>query len=340
MRSSEAMIESGTHISSQAHLGATIMAALSERFRKWVFISPATLLLCAAGIAQVTSKAPASATSSGAEQGISLASRGRCAEALPILKKAVAQTADKKLKYDVLMSMAHCAMALEQTETAVRTLLDLNRSFPQDPEVLYLTTHYYSDLALRASHELAATASSSPQAQQLEAEAFESQGEWDKAITQYRMILEQNPQRHGIHYRMGRLFLTRTPPDSEDAKRELEEELKVDPSSAAAEFLLGEIARQSGEWENAIGHFDKAAKLDQGFTEAYLALGMSMNSAGKFSDAVAPLESYVKMQPDDPAGHYQLATAYARTGRKQDAQGQMVLQQKTAARTPGATAQP
>jgi len=27
------------------------------------------------------------------------------------------------------------------------------------------------------------------------------------------MILEQNPERHGIHYRLGRLFLTKTPPD-------------------------------------------------------------------------------------------------------------------------------
>ncbi len=154
------------------------------------------------------------------------------------------------------------------------------------------------------------------------------------------MILEQNPQRHGIHYRLGRLFLTKTPPDSENAKKELEEELKIDPSSAASEFLLGEIARQSGQWEDAIGHFEKAAKLDEGFIEAYLALGMSMNSAGKFTDAVAPLESYVKMQPDDPAGHYQLATAYARTGRKQDAQRQMVLQQETAAKAPRTPAQP
>jgi tetratricopeptide (TPR) repeat protein len=315
------------------------MDSVPERFRKWILISGAALVLCGAGIAQVTSKAPASATSSGAERGISLAAKGRCAEALPILKKA-GQITDKKLKYDVLMSMARCAMGLEQTETAVRTLLDLNRSFPQDPEVLYLTTHYYSDLALRASHELAATAPSSPQAQQLEAEAFESQGEWDKAITQYRMILEQNSQRHGIHYRLGRLFLTKAPPDSESAKKELGEELKVDPSSAASEFLLGEIARQSGQWDDAIGHFDKAAKLDEGFIEAYLALGMSMNSAGKFTDAVAPLESYVKMQPEDPAGHYQLATAYARTGRKQDAQRQMVLQQETAAKAPRPPAQP
>ena len=319
---------------------AQTMDSAAERFRKCILICGAAVLLCGGGIAQVTSQTSASAASSGAERGIQLASKGRCSEALPILKKAVAQITDKKLKYDALMSIVHCAMGLEQTEIAVRTLLDLNRTFPNDPEVLYLTTHYYSDLALKASHELAATAPSSPQAQQLEAEAFESQGEWDKAIAQYRMILEQNPQRHGIHYRLGRLFLTKTSPDVENAKKELGEELKIDPGSAASEFLLGEIARQGGQWEDAIGHFDKAAKLDEGFIEAYLALGMSRNSAGKFSDAVAPLESYVKMQPDDPAGHYQLATAYARMGRKQDAQRQMALQQETAAKAPRLPAQP
>src|SRR5450755_2810206 len=56
--------------------------------------------------------------------------------AAPILKKAVAQITDKNLKYDRLMSTARCAMGLEQTDTTVRALLDLNRSFPQDPEVL------------------------------------------------------------------------------------------------------------------------------------------------------------------------------------------------------------
>jgi Flp pilus assembly protein TadD len=61
---------------------------------------------------------------------------------------------------------------------------------------------------------------------------------------------------------------------------------------------------------------------------------MSLNSAGKFSDAVAPLQSYVKLQPGDPAGHYQLATAYARTGRKQDAEREMTLQREAMAKSP------
>jgi tetratricopeptide (TPR) repeat protein len=252
-----------------------------------------------------------------------------------LLKTEAAQIANKSLKYDVLMSTARCAMGLEQTETAVRAVLDLNRDFPHDPEVLYLTTHYYSELAMRASRTLAETAASSPQAQQLEAEAFESQGDWDKAIAEYRKILEQNSRQHGIHYRLGRIFLIKNPPDPENSKKELEEELKIDPNSAASEFLLGETARQAGQWDEAIARFSKAAKLDDGFDEAYLALGMSLSSAGKFAEAIAPLESYVKRQPADPAGHYQLGTAYSRTGRKEEAQREMQLQQETAAKAPG-----
>jgi hypothetical protein len=133
---------------------------IADRFHNLAFIG-AVILLCVTANGQANSKAPFPGGSSGAERGIALASRGRCKEALPILKKASAETTTKDLKYDVLLSTARCAIGLEQTETAVRTLLDLNRSFSKDPEVLYLTTHYYSELALKASHELAAAAPSS-----------------------------------------------------------------------------------------------------------------------------------------------------------------------------------
>jgi predicted Zn-dependent protease len=275
-----------------------------------------------------------------AERGISLASKGRCKEALPILKKVGSQTADKNLKYDVLMSTARCAMSVDQTDTAVRALLELNREFPRDPEVLFNMTHYYSDLASRASQELAASAPGSAQAEQLEAESLEAQGDLDKAATEYRKIIEQYPQRRGIHYRLARLLLSKTPPDVENAKKELNEELKADPNNAAAEFVLGETARQSGQWDDAAAHFARAAKIDEGFQEAYLALGMSLNSAGRFEEALAPLETYVKMQPGDPAGHYQLGTAYTRTGHKQEAQHEMSLQQQTAAKSPSTPSQP
>jgi tetratricopeptide (TPR) repeat protein len=282
----------------------------------------------------VAQKASGADASSSAQRGVSLAAKGRCQEALPILKKAASHLPDKQLKYRAVMSTARCAMSLDQTATAVEALLVLNREFPHDLDVLYSTTHFYSELASRAAQELAATAPTSHQAEQLEAEAFESQENWDRAIAEYRKILEQEPRLGGIHYRIGRIFLSKSPADAEGAKAEFNEEVKIDPDSAAAEFMLGEIARQAGQWDEAIGHFSRAAKLDEGFQEAYLALGMSLNSAGKFSDAITPLRSYVKMQPGDPAGHYQLATAYARTGQKLEAEREMALQQEAAAKNP------
>jgi Flp pilus assembly protein TadD len=79
-------------------------------------------------------------------------------------------------------------------------------------------------------------------------------------------------------------------------------------------------------------------KLDSGFTEAYLALGMSLVAGGKYSDAVAPLEHNVKLQPADPAGHYQLAIAYARTGNSAGAAKEAALQKEMAAKNPASPA--
>jgi tetratricopeptide (TPR) repeat protein len=273
-------------------------------------------------------------TSGPESQAIMLAQKGRCREALPLLKKSMLQITDKRLRYQTEMMTARCAMSLDQTESAVRALLLLNREFPRDPDVLYTTTHFYSELASRASQELATTAPNSTQAEQLEAEAFESQGNWDKAATQYKQILQQAPKTPGIHYRLGRIALSKSPPETDNAQKQFEEELKIDPRNASAEFMLGETARQEGRWQDAISHFSRASQLDESFVEAYLALGMSLNSAGKFSEAVAPLEKYVKSQPEDPAGHYQLATAYARTGRKPQAEREMALQREAAANNP------
>lgn len=285
-------------------------------------------------VAQQAPNPASSETQNSANRGLTLAAEGRCREALPILKRDAQQARSKDLRYNLTMATARCAMSLNKTEIAVGALLELNRDFPRDPEVLYLTTHFYSELASRAAQDLASTAPTSPQAQQLEAEAFESHEEWDKAEEEYRRILQQNPHRQGVHYQLGRIALMKSPPDAETAKKEFEEELKVDPQSASAEFMLGETARQAGQWDEAAARFSRAAEFDAGFDEAYLALGMSLNSAGKFKDAVPPLETYVKREPGDPAGHYQLATAYSRIGQKQQAAREMNLQREAAAKAP------
>jgi tetratricopeptide (TPR) repeat protein len=294
------------------------------------------------GVAQAVGSAPTPLQASksagavdyavSAAQGVGLAEKGRCREALPLLKKSIPHLSDKQLKFEAAMASARCAMSLDQVETTVDTLLLLNREYPHNPEVLYVTVHYFSELANRSEQDLVNSAPGSYQVHKLDAEGLESQEKWDEAAAEYRKILEENPKLPDIHYRMGRILLSKQPPAVDEAKKEFEEELAIDPANAAAEFMLGDIARQAQQWDDAIAHFSQALKMDSGFEEAYLGLGMALNAAGKNAEAVGPLESYVKMEAADPAGHYQLSIAYAKSGRKEEATRQMALQREAEAK--------
>lgn len=289
---------------------------------------------CAAAQAQAPSKAAPADAAGGVKESLSLAEHGKCKEALQLLRKAP-RTADKDLRLKAGVATVRCAMGRDETEAAVEALLLLNREFPNDAEVLYITTHAYSDLSTKSSLELARTSPDSYQAHEMNAEALELQGKWDEAAKEYQTILKQFPDVPGIHFRMARLYLSKPGADAEaaeKAKKELESELQIDPKNAVAEYLLGELAREATQWDEAISHFSRSAKLDPSFVDAFLGLGMSDVSAGKFAEAVSPLETYVKMQPGNPAGHYQLAVAYSRTGRMEDAKREAALQKATAAK--------
>src|SRR5581483_2571602 len=261
------------------------------------------------------------------QQALDLADHGRCTEALPGLKRA-AQSADKQLSYRAALTGARCAMTLQRRADALELLAVLARKFPDDPEADYTSARYLSQLANQTAERLAATAPNSVQVRKMNAEALESQGKGDEAIAEYRKLLAEDPKLPELHFRIARLLLEKNPPQTDEAKKELDEELKVAPNNSAAEFALGEIARRDADWPTAIEHFQRAANLDAGFVEAFLALGMSLNAAGRFQEAIAPLERYTKMQPEDPAGHYQLATAYSRNGNKTAAERELAAQRR------------
>ena len=288
--------------------------------------NPGTWLIAQASKPSAVIESPTAA----AERGISLGTRGHCKEAMPILKKVIPKVQDKDLLHDAVMARAQCGMATDQRDVVAESLIVLTREFPGDPKVLYITTRYYSELANRTAQDLIQKSPSSPEAETLIAEAFQAQGKWDDAAAQYRKILEQNPNQPGIHYQLGRILLSKPldPTVTEEATKEFEAELKINPTSPAAEFMLGDLASRNQKADQAIEHFSRATQFDAGLAEAYLGLGMALNAAGKYSEAITPLKKYTDMDPSDPAGYYQLATAYARTGNKSEADRLLALQRQ------------
>jgi tetratricopeptide (TPR) repeat protein len=286
-------------------------------------------------VGQSPSKAAGSgagqSSASSADRALHLAQSGHCKEALPLLKQSRSRATDKDLKRNVGLAGVRCAMFDGQPDAASEFLLFLNREFPHDPEVLYVSVHTYSDLANRAAADLAMTAPQSAEGHELHAESLETNGKWDEAAKEYRLILQQNPRAPGIHFRLGRLLLSKsnpTPADAEEAKKEMQAELAIDPSNAGAEYVLGELAKQNQEWDEAVQHFSRAATLDASFGDAYVGWGGSLVSLKKFTEAIPPLQAAVKLQSGNPAAHYLLAIAYSRTGRKEDGDREFAIQQK------------
>lgn len=282
---------------------------------------------------QTVKENPSAAGKSVAQRAADLAENGHCTEALRLLKKSIRQVTDQDLKKRLGLDGVHCAMTHNQPYESLDFLAVLSREFPRDPEVLYAATHAYSDLSLRASQDLAREAPFSYQVHLLNAEALELQGKWDEAAAEYRRILEINPFLPGTHARLGRALISKPEPSAEtvqQAKKNFEEELEIDPKNASAEYVLGELAKDDNDSSAAIRHFSRATKLDITFAEAYLGLGTALVSAKRFGEAIPPLETYEKLAPDSPTGHFQLALAYAGVGRKEDANREAALQRQSA----------
>jgi tetratricopeptide (TPR) repeat protein len=296
-----------------------------------VILFTAVMLISGWPLQGQTAKTAAEGSQPSAPQSLSLAEQGKCKEALLALRKGPPQPGNKEARMQAGVKIVECALGRLQTDTALEAIQLLNREFPHEPDVLYITTHAYSDLSTRASLELARTAPESYQAHELNAETLEMQGKWDEAASEYSMILKQQPELPGIHYRLGRIILSRpaTATTAQDARKEFEAELKIDPKNAGAEYVLGELSRQTQQWDDAIEHFGRAAKLDANFADAFVGLGFSLNSVGRYAEAIPVLEIGVRLQPANPTAHYQLTLAYGKTGRKQDAEREMALFQQT-----------
>lgn len=278
-------------------------------------------------------KGTAADNAANAERAASAAEAGRCSEAMPSLTKTVAHLTDKALQKRAGLDGVRCATLLQRWDELVELVHVLNQKLPGDPEVLYVSVHAYSDLSTQAAQKLAQTAPHSLPALELDAEANEVQGRWDDAEKDYREILGKNPSYPGIHFRLARLLLSRPNPApnfQDEAKKELQEELKIDPSNAGAEYVSGELARQAQDFAGAVQHFTRATQLDGNFADAWLGLGMSFLSEKEYASAIAPLKIAVGLEPANPAGHYALATAYARTGNKEAAEREFALQRQAA----------
>lgn len=226
-------------------------------------------------------------------------------------------------------------MLLNHPRLAGELLLQFSRMRVGDHELLYLASHVFSRLANQSAAELMRRAPGSAAARELQAEAQESQGNWQAAEADYRTLLRLYPHRAGLHYRLGRLLLSEPGLNAARlaaAHQEFLAELRLDPGNAGAEFVLGDLDFQARRWTAATRRFALATRLNPGFTDAWLGLGRSRLALGQARLAIAPLAHAARLDPNNPTPHYYLALAYLKTGHRAAAARERRLQKSALAR--------
>jgi tetratricopeptide (TPR) repeat protein len=307
----------------------------------FIFLLAGYLWSASITAAQQTKSAVAPQSVLTPEKALSLAEQGRCRESISALRRAMSTQIASATKKEVGVAGMRCALALDDRDSTLDFIRLLNKHFPQDPDVLFVIVHAYSDLSTRTAQDLGRTAPQSLAAHKLNAEALEMQGKWEPAQLEYEGIIKQEPNARGIHFLLGRLLLSRPdagPDAPERAKQEFLKEIQIDPNNAGAHYILGELARRDEKWDEAISRFIQASKLNPNFAEAYLGWGSCLVSLKKYEEAIPPLRTAARLIPGNPEVHHSLATALERSGHKEEAQKEFAIHQSLTA-TRGADTQ-
>lgn len=301
---------------------------ISPRKTAFLFLLAGSLWSGALALGQQAKSSPATQPALSPEKALSLAEQGHCRETISTLKRAISTQIDSTTKKEIGVVGVRCSLAVDDRDAALDFIHALHRQFPQDPDVLYVVVHAYSDLSTRTAQDLGRTAPQSFAAHKLNAEALEMQGKWEPAQLEYEWMIKKEPNAPGIHFLLGRLLLSRpyAPADAvERAKQEFLKEIQIDPNNAGAIYILGELDRRDQKWDDAIARYTQALKADPNLAEAYLGLGYCLVNLKKYDEAISPLRTAERLMPQNPEVHNSLGTALQRTGHTEEAQKEFAI---------------
>lgn len=240
---------------------------------------------------------------------------GDCKTALPGLLSAPEQ--DPEIYRLTRIGAVKCYASLNDSQKALALLDALERRFPNDADVLYLSAKLHMKAFNDATLAMFQRTPSSYRVHELSGEIFEVEDRFSDAAAEYRKAIEANPNAPDLHYRLGRAILleSHSPEALKQAAAEFQSELKLSPEDGACEFQLGQIAQVQGAMNDAVPHFERALQLSPNFVQALIALGKIKTQVREYPAAIDLLSRATKLQADNETAHYALLTAYRDSGQ-------------------------
>ncbi len=243
---------------------------------------------------------------------MSLSEIGHYDQAVPGLDKCLRRSTDSEIRRMCGLELERAYTGLKRDSKAVEVAMELNRLYPEDPEILYQSGKIYGNFAFLTMEKLAQVAPTSVWRHLAAAEAHESQGSYSQAVQEYQEVLRLEPDRSAVHYRIGRSLMGRfwqrqSQEDLAAAEKEFSEELRRHPDNANAAYELGEMRRKSRQNEDAQKYFEQAIQHYPDFAEAQLGLAAVLLEKNQPERALPHAQRAIAVDPENEVCWYRLA---------------------------------
>ena len=264
--------------------------------------------------------------------GLSEAALRNMDSGLPLLEKAFRSNdpeIDQELK---LLIGTHLGKAYSKTgrlTDAEAVYLALLKEHPNNTDLLYHAFWLHLGRAREIMKQLTLTAPDSSRTHQMLGKLVSQRRNYSGAVEQFRLALKADPTALELHYELGNALLLLGGPNApEEAKKEYQEELRLNPGHAGSYYQLAELELQSQQLEKAEKLYARVLELEPQFGSALVGLCKISIRKDSLKEAAEYCEKAAAVEPDNQQAHYLLSRAYQGLGRAAEARAQLELFEK------------
>ena len=202
---------------------------------------------------------------------------------------------------------------------------------PRTSEVLYMIGNAYLQLHVAKSAEatfaeMYGVDAASASAHLITAQMMMRQDLEDDAEKELQQALALNPKMPQVRYLLGELRLYRGAPG--EAIAFLKDEIALNPDSSMAYYKLGDAYARRSEWPAAIASLQKSIWLNPDFSGPYIVLGKAYLKMDQLENAEGVLRHAVEVDPHNYSAHYLLGQALIQDGRAEEGRKMLEESQK------------
>ncbi|WP_293347462.1 MULTISPECIES: serine protease [unclassified Microcoleus] len=146
---------------------------------------------------------------------------------------------------------------------------------------------------------------------------YGGKGDYDNALKDYNEAIKLDPKNAIAYSNRGDVYYNKG--DYDNALKVYTEAIKLDPKYAIAYSNRGNLYREKGDYDNALKDFNEAIKLDPKYAIAYSNRGNIYSDKGDYDNALKDFNEAIKLDPKLADAYYNRGNVYYGKGDKDNA---------------------